>query len=181
MPQHVAFLRAINVGGRGKIKMDELRRLFTDAGARDVATYIQSGNVIFSASAKSAEAIVRKAAKSLEKVLGHAPPIMLRSAAHIAKLCEASPFAALEPDPTVKWYVAFLTDRPSKTLARGTRSEKEALELVDVKGAEAFIISSRKKNGFYGFPNNFIESELGVSATSRNWTTLNKIHALLGS
>ena len=44
-----------------------------------------------------------------------------------------------------------------------------------MKNLEVFIVSRRKKNGFFGFPNNFIEKELGVSATSRNWSTLTKI------
>lgn len=46
-----------------------------------------------------------------------------------------------------------------------------------MKNLEVFIVSRRKKNGFYGFPNNFIEKELGVSATSRNWSTVTKIVA----
>jgi len=54
-------------------------------------------------------------------------------------------------------------------------SSKEALEAIAMKSREVFIVSRRKKNGFYGFPNNFIEKELGVSATSRNWSTLTKI------
>jgi len=54
-------------------------------------------------------------------------------------------------------------------------SVKEALEGIAVKNREAFIISRRKPNGFYGFPNNFIEQELGVTATSRNWSTVTKI------
>jgi hypothetical protein len=44
-----------------------------------------------------------------------------------------------------------------------------------MRNRDVFIVSRRKKNGFYGFPNNFIEKELGVSATSRNWTTVTKI------
>jgi hypothetical protein len=44
-----------------------------------------------------------------------------------------------------------------------------------MKELEVFIVSRRKKNGFYGFPNNFIEKELGVSATTRNWSTLTRI------
>lgn len=47
-----------------------------------------------------------------------------------------------------------------------------------MKHLEVFIVSRRKKSGFYGFPNNFIEQELGVTATSRNWSTITKIVAL---
>jgi uncharacterized protein (DUF1697 family) len=56
-------------------------------------------------------------------------------------------------------------------------SAKEALEAIEMKSREVFIVSRRKQNGFYGFPNNFIEQELGVSATTRNWSTLTRLVA----
>jgi hypothetical protein len=53
------------------------------------------------------------------------------------------------------------------------------VEAIAIKRSEVFIVSRRKSNGFYGFPNNFIEKEMGVSATSRNWSTVTKIADLL--
>ena len=52
---------------------------------------------------------------------------------------------------------------------------KEGLEAIAITAREVFVVSRRKKNGFYGFPNNFIEKELDVSATTRNWSTVTKI------
>jgi uncharacterized protein (DUF1697 family) len=54
-------------------------------------------------------------------------------------------------------------------------SDKEAVEAIAIRNREAFIVTRQKPNGFFGFPNNFIEKELGVSATSRNWSTVTKI------
>jgi uncharacterized protein (DUF1697 family) len=54
-------------------------------------------------------------------------------------------------------------------------SEKEALEVIAIGDREVFVLSRRKKNGFFGFPNAFIEQELGVAATSRNWNTVTRI------
>ena len=52
---------------------------------------------------------------------------------------------------------------------------KERVEAIAMTDREVFIVSRRKKNGFYGFPNNFIEKELGVPATTRNWSTVTRI------
>jgi uncharacterized protein (DUF1697 family) len=51
----------------------------------------------------------------------------------------------------------------------------QTLEAIAMKNMDVVIVSARKKNGFYGFPNNFIEKELGVSGTTRNWSTVMKI------
>jgi uncharacterized protein (DUF1697 family) len=60
-------------------------------------------------------------------------------------------------------------------------SATENLEVFAIKDRAAFILCHRKKNGWFGFPNNFIEKQLGVSATTRNWTTVRKIVARANS
>ena len=78
---HVAFLRAINVGGHGVIRMDDLRAAFERAGGRDVRTFIQSGNVLFAASPREASGIAKRAAVDAARVTGSVPDVMVRSAA----------------------------------------------------------------------------------------------------
>ena len=60
MPRHIAFLRAINVGGH-TVTMDRLRQLFTGLGLKDVETFIASGNVIFSSAARSIRYVISSA------------------------------------------------------------------------------------------------------------------------
>ena len=55
---------------------------------------------------------------------------------------------------------------------------KEALEVIGLADRDLFVVSRRKKNGAFGYPNAFVEKALGVSATTRNWTTVTKIAAL---
>ncbi len=76
-----------------------------------------------------------------------------------------------------KLYVTFLFRKPRGRPLFPLVSAKEALEAVAVRDREVFIVSRRKKNGFFGFPNGIIEKELGVLATRRNWTTVTKIAA----
>ena len=175
---YVAFLRAINVAGHAKLKMDVLRDAFASAGGRNVVTYIQTGNVIFDVSGSSSERVFRRMRRTLGKLIGTEPTIIFREANDLNRLLKSMPFKGLEGDPALKLYVAFLSDEPRLKPALPLVSEKEKLEVLAIRKQAAFIVSRRKKSGMYGFPNNFIEKELGVIATSRNLSTLNKVVAI---
>ncbi len=87
--RYVAFLRGINVGGRGMIKMEALRRMFEELGFDDVSTHIQSGNVLFSSRKANEESI----ATSIEKALPNTnPQVMVRSAKDLVKIVSLNPF-----------------------------------------------------------------------------------------
>jgi len=179
MSTQVAFLRAINVGGHASVKMTDLRRAFAAAGCRDVRTLIQSGNVIFDPPARDWASVSRRIRARLRDLLGHEPDVLLRTVRDIERMVETEPFAGLEAGPGVKLYVAFLSHEPGDGKSLPRRSPREALEVVAMQGLEVFVVSRRKKNGFFGFPNNFIETELGVPATTRNWSTIKRIIELV--
>ena len=181
MTTYVAFLRAINVAGHAVVKMTDLRDAFRAAGCREVRSLIQSGNVVFESPAKTPTALVRRIQVELRRLLGEEPGLFLRTMRDIERLVEGNPFRRFAGKPRIKLYVAFLSRRlpPRQQPRLPLRSAPEALEVIAVKDREAFIVSGRKKNGFYGFPNAFIEQQLGVSATSRNWSTIKKIAPLL--
>jgi uncharacterized protein (DUF1697 family) len=173
--RYVAFLRAINVGGRALVKMTDLKATFERAGGRHVSTLIQSGNVLFEAPARDAPAVVERARSMFQRMLGNSPEIMLRSVSEIERLIEGAPFGDLQPTTAVKLYVAFLSRKPRGVSPLPLISSSEALEVIGIDGCEAFIVSRPKRRGFFGFPNNFIEEQLGVPATTRNWSTVTKI------
>ena len=179
--QYVAFMRAVNVAGHARVTMDDVREAFASAGCRNVRTFIQSGNVLFDCPARDRAALLRTVKTRLRTLLGEEPEILPRSMRDIAGVIERAPFGAGHFPPGVKLYVAFLAGRPRRRPALPLISAKEALEVVEIDGLEAFVVSRPKKNGFFGFPNNFIEEELGVAATSRNWSTVTKIVALARS
>ena len=181
MTTYVAFLRAINVAGHAVVKMTDLRDAFRAAGCREVRSLIQSGNVVFESPAKTPTALVRRIQVELRRLLGEEPGLFLRTMRDIERLVEGNPFRRFAGKPRIKLYVAFLSRRlpPRQQPRLPLRSAPEALEVIAVKDREAFIVSGRKQNGFYGFPNAFIEQQLGVSATSRNWSTIKKIAPLL--
>jgi uncharacterized protein (DUF1697 family) len=175
MIKYVAFLRAINVGGQRLIKMEELARIFTAAGLKNVRTYIQSGNVLFDAASANAAGLQKKIEKALRNVLGYEVPVMVRRLADIEEIVRRNPFKKIKPGADVALFVVFLSDEPQHDPELPLMSAIENIEVLDVKERAAFIVLRRKKNGMFSFPNKFVEKTLGVSGTTRNWSTVNKI------
>ena len=98
MPRYVAFLRAVNVGGR-VVKMDELRRHFADAGFTGVETFIASGNVIFDTTAKPGPALEARIEGALKKALGYDVPTFVRSLADVVTAAERQPVRGRKTSP----------------------------------------------------------------------------------
>jgi len=181
MSQYVAFLRAVNVAGHGRLSMESLRSICAECGLEKVRTYIQTGNVIFECSPRELRKRVRALRQRLETTIGGQPEIMLRTVDELAGCVSAAPFAALAENRDVKLYVCFLMHRPLQPVQLPMISESECLEAVAMSEREVFVVSGRKSNGFYGFPNNFVEAQLRVPATSRNWNTVGKVLAMAQS
>jgi uncharacterized protein (DUF1697 family) len=171
---HVAFLRAVNVGGRGLVKMTDLQKAFTAAGAQNVRTVIASGNVVFEAPAALGplrERIVTK----VRPLLGADPEIAFRTLPYLERLIAAAPFGRLVNDRSLKLYVLFLLGTPKCVPVFPLTIPKEVIEVRGMYEQDALIVSRRKPNGFYGFPGLWTEKELGVKSTGRNWSTIARI------
>ena len=85
------------------------------------------------------------------------------------------PFKSFAGKKNLKLYAAFLSGKPVTKPRFPLVSSKEALDVVAMRDRDVFIVSRRKRDGSYGSPYNFVEKELGVSATIRNWTTVTRI------
>ena len=175
---YVALLRAINVGGR-QVHRDVLRDAFARAGGRNARTFAQTGNVVFDAEPDRADAVVTAACRRLRTALGAAPLATLRSGEEITRLLGRGPFARTPAPAIVKRYIVFLAAPPTRRPRLPVRLPKEGLELVHVSKRECWVVSRRKPNGWYGFPVEFVERAVGVPATARNWSTVNKLAELL--
>jgi uncharacterized protein (DUF1697 family) len=174
--RYIAFLRGINVGGNKLIKMDALAAAFTAAGFRNVKTYIASGNVIFDSKAKL-QSLETKAEKRLLEVFGHEIAVCIFSLAELEELLKHDLFARVRSGSEAMLLVTFLKQEIAK-IKLPLESEKENLKVIAIKGRAAFTVARRKKTGWFGFPNNFIEKELGIAATTRQWRTVQKVVAV---
>ena len=130
MATHIALLRAVNVGGTGKLAMADLRSMAEQVGLSDVRTYIQSGNLIFSSDdADGAKAALEK---SLEDYAGKSVGVVLRTAEEMQDVLDANPFPKAEPS---KIGILFLDDAPppdSIQAARGQADEEIMLGAREV-------------------------------------------------
>ena len=92
MTKHIALLRGINVGGHRKIKMDDLKQMFRSMGFKNVATYIQSGNVVFDAPQGQPDELSRSIQQQIEETFGHDVPVIIRSPADLKAIMKTFPF-----------------------------------------------------------------------------------------
>jgi uncharacterized protein (DUF1697 family) len=175
MIKYVAFLRGINVGGNKLIKMADLRIVFERLGFKKVSTYIQSGNVIFEAKEADADALARKIEKRILQALGLEVKVILRTVGELQEDVKSDPFKAGEPSEDVVWFVTFMSQDPRNPPQLPFVIAKENTEILTIRNRAAFLACRRKQNGMFSFPNAFFEKQLGVSATTRNWRTVNKI------
>jgi uncharacterized protein (DUF1697 family) len=178
MIRYVAFLRAINVAGHAIVKMTDLRDAFAEAGCKNVRTYIQTGNVIFDASEKTAPSLFRKLHVKVRALVGEEPVIVFRTAQELERILKSDPFKGLNRDKHLKLYVTFLREEPKVTPTLPFVSAKDAIEAIGMNNLDLFLVSRPIGPRRYGFPNLPIEKQFRVAATSRNWNTLAKIVAL---
>jgi uncharacterized protein (DUF1697 family) len=175
MTRYVAFLRAINVRGHALVKMTDLCAAFQSAGCRNATSFIQSGNVIFDSTTAETAPLFRKIHGKVRALAGGDPQIVYRTVDALEALARTNPFDGLEDDRLLKQYVVFLAANPSKRPRLPIEDTKERLEAIGRKRLDVLVVSRRKPNGMYGFPNAFVEQAYGAPATSRNWNTVKKL------
>ena len=163
MTAFVALLRAVNVGGTGKLPMTELKAMCEAAGFDRVRTYIASGNVVFTSS-KSEDAVRAAIEKALEKYAGKPVGVMVRTAAEMAETLKRNPFADRPGNRVVALFVDGPIPKDALEQAKGVKNEEMALGKREI-----FI--------FYG--DGMADSRLSIPAgkagTARNMNTVAKL------
>jgi len=172
---YAALLRAVNLGALNKVSMGDLRALFEALGYEDVATYVQSGNVVFKGRGDAAS-LTRAIERRIERELGLPIAVILRSKTQLARIASNNPFVRHETDPT-RLHVTFLTDTPPRPAARELHAGDFAPDALHVKGKEVYLHTPRGY-GRTKLSGAFFEKRLGVVATTRNWRTVTKLAEL---
>jgi len=175
MSRFIAFLRAVNVGGR-TVKMDELRVSFEALGFTKVETFIASGNVIFDSRARDDVALQRKIEVQLQKSLGYEVKTFVRSDAEVAAVAQYQPFGAELMKSMVALNVAFLAEPPSAEAQQALHKLKTDIDEFHVHDREIYWLC-RKKQSESTFSNAVLEKTLKLRATLRGMNTLLKLAA----
>ncbi len=170
----VSLFRGINVGGHQKIKMSELKDLHESLGLRDVSTYVQSGNVVFTTDEPDLAQLPQQIERGFEQRFGIHAEAIVRTSTELREIMEKNPFQnqqAKEP----KWVVVmFLAARPEKTAWEALANSYAGHEEFSLIGKEMYLyypngIGRSKLSGA------FIERKLKMAGTARNWNTVTQI------
>jgi uncharacterized protein (DUF1697 family) len=168
------LLRGINVGTQKRVSMQTLKELYSSLGYEDVRTYVQSGNVVFSAKGNNSY-IKDRLEKEIQLTFGFGVLVFIRDRKEFATLVKNSPFKSRDE---TKLHVTFLSEKPSSVPVADLNSAKSGAEDFLLSGKEIYLFCP---NG-YGvtkLSNSFFERKLKVSATTRNWRTVNTLLELL--
>ena len=164
------------MSGQKLIKMDALKGMFEALSFKNVVTYIQSGNVIFDAKATDTDKLRDKIEKQLQKELGYDVVTIVRSVEEIETIIAQNPFSEMPVDDGRKLHVTMLSAEPDRTkehLLAAVLLEDEEIHII---GRELYMITHSYGNS--KLSNTFAEKKLGLSATTRNWATMNKVVGL---
>jgi uncharacterized protein (DUF1697 family) len=177
MKTYVALFRGINVGGKNSLPMKALVALLEDLGAKNVKTYIQSGNAVFHCAESNSAQFSKRLAAQIKKHHGFEPHIMLLDLEALNAAISNNPFPDAVADPS-SLHLGFLACAPEKP-------DLEKLNRLK-KASERFLL---RDNVFYlhapeGVGRSRLaastEKLLGVPMTDRNWTTVCKLKELAG-
>jgi uncharacterized protein (DUF1697 family) len=187
MASHVALLRGINVGGRNKVPMAELREVVASLGHTGVTTYIQSGNVLFSTAETDSAKLAGALESAIEDRFGLWSSVVVLSRDELAEVLAANPYPD-EPNPRLV-HVVFLNAEPPRdlldriTVATAAATAKGSRDTVQPAGRALYVHT----------PDGFGKSELAqnlfrivtppskqkknpaLAATARNWATATKL------
>ena len=180
--KYAAFFKGINVGGRNKVKMEELRNLLDGLGFGSVKSYIQSGNAVFSSDV-SQESLSGLISSEFEKRFGFASAVVIRSGLQLAEIASCKPFGeeavgeATLHNPDVEHCYVYL----SETLLDRKEIEKAAVngdgDLIHLKEREIYLLcrgSIRDSKAAEGF------AKLKTPLTARNMKTIDRVLNMLG-
>ena len=185
MPTHVALLRGINVGRQSRIAMSDLREVVSSVGHDDVATYIQSGNVVFSTPQTDTKRLAADLERAIVESLGVGPKVIVVSRDELADVVATNPFPE-ETDPKFLHAVFHGEELSSAALADVAAAQRRAAD----KGSrdESRVVG---RTLFLRTPGGLGRSELaaqlaradtakaGEAGTARNWATVTKLLSLV--
>ena len=178
MPIGIALIRGINVGGKNILPMADLRAMCERLGLREARTYIQSGNVVFSAGTRELARAAAALEGAIEKKCGFRARVVVRTLHEVRGVIAGNPFAggrggADVPDGA-KLLVMFLADEPTAAAKKAVAAIKSDPERVRLVGREAYL-DFPNGAGKSKLPMAVVEKALGVAGTCRNWNTVGKL------
>jgi uncharacterized protein (DUF1697 family) len=174
MPVIISMLRAVNVGGHNKIKMEELRALCTSLKLRNPQTYVQSGNVIFHTDERDTSAVAKRVCGGIERKFGFTADVICRTMAEMRDVIARNPFAKRREIEPGKLLVYFLASDPGADARKCALTIKADPEEMRISERELYIYFPNGQ-GRSKFPWAAVNKTLKTPGTGRNWNSVVKM------
>ena len=178
MAQYVALLRGINVGGNNLIKMPELRRSFEACGFGNVATYIQSGNVLFEAAERSPASLSARIEAALSERFGYQARIVLRSHVQMRAIVATAPAGFGSQPDLYRYDVLFLREPLTAADAMKDLRTRDGVDQA-FAGDGVCYFSRLASRAAQSYLSRIVALPVYQSMTIRNWNTTVKLWALM--
>ena len=180
MPSYLALFRAVNVSGHNIIKMEHLRKLMEANGFKNVATYIQSGNVVFTIDETDKGKVSRALEVLLYKEYGYDVFSFILDEADLIKAIDNNPYTSREPEPSgiKKYFVAFLAGEATTQGLDQMRKFNRGDDAFTAVGSNMYLKLTQSAADSK-LSNSFIEAKMGLKSTTRNWNTTLKLLEML--
>jgi uncharacterized protein (DUF1697 family) len=167
MPRYVALLRGVNVGGKAKVSMAELRALFESLGHREVVTYIQSGNIVFT----TGRAVTAKRLEAaIAGELGIDTTVVVRTRSELERVVKNNPFPKVD---TTKLHVGFMAKKPAAAVVAKIDADRFAPDEFAVRGCDLYLHLPNGMGRSKLPP--YLDRQLKIPTTVRNWNTVTKL------
>jgi uncharacterized protein (DUF1697 family) len=177
MPVIISMLRGVNLASHRRIKMDDLRAVYETLKLRDVETYVQSGNVVFSTVERDLARLVERLEKGIERRFGFHSDVIVRTTAEMRAVIARNPFADRRDLEPSRLLVTFLAADPGDDARRRVGEIKVHPEELHIERRELYIHFPNGM-GRSKLPSSAIDRALGTSGTARNWNSVTKLLAL---
>ncbi|MGH3714478.1 MAG: DUF1697 domain-containing protein [Micromonosporaceae bacterium] len=172
MPTYVSLLRAVNLAGKNKVPMAELRPLFGTLGHTDVRTYIQSGNVVSQHDEPDPRVLERDAAAAIEQRFGFPVPVIVRTPDQLREALDHDPYVEVADHKRVAY--VFLSAAPEPAKLGSIDPDGYAPDVFTVRGREVYV---HYPDGVHRskLTHALFERRFGVYATARNRRTVEQL------
>jgi uncharacterized protein (DUF1697 family) len=171
---YISILRGINVSGYRMIRMDALRQLIEDLGFNNIQTYIQSGNVVFQTNKAKSQDLEKKIADKITESFGFNVPVIVKEYLEIKQIVTDNPFLKDKTKDVSHLHITFLSARPEQE--KSDKLNEGAFQPDEFRLTDKVIyLYCPKGYSNSKLTNSFLESKLKVTATTRNWKTVNAL------
>lgn len=170
----VSLLRAVNLGPHNQVKMDKLRELYLSLGLRNAQTYVQSGNVVFTANVKDLDKLRKRIEKAIEETFSLQIDVVLRSAADLEAIVKGNPFAKRTGIAPKSLVVHFLATEPDAEAREKITQVKVGPEELHLVGRDLYVHYAAGQ-GTTKLTPVLLQRILKTLGTARNWNTVTKL------